>query len=92
MEQYLSTGTDRGAVDMLPQVGALVKCARMYGPWPLLSHGLVLVDLPGWKDADAGERSDPSADLGTHNVQIFLPCSASSRVYRETRDDTSLRF
>ena len=35
------------------QIWPLVKRARLWGPWKVLSHGLVFVDLPGFGDVNS---------------------------------------
>merc|ERR1712087_671695 len=51
MEQYLAYSNNE-----CMQHWPVIKCVRIYGPWRILSKGMVFVDLPGLNDANVARN------------------------------------
>ena len=57
-----------------PQTWPLIRKVRLRGPWPVLSTGAVLVDLPGVKDSNAARAKVAESYLQNCNqIAIVAP-------------------
>lgn len=77
ISDYVATGSDRSGSQIWP----LVKMVRIFGPWKMLSKGLVLVDLPGLGDSNAARNGVVDAFVDACDGVMIV-----SRIHR-AKDD-----
>lgn len=73
IERFLATSINRRSAAVWP----LVKSARIYGPWKMLSAGMVLVDLPGLQDANSARNQVVSSYI--HRCHGIISAAKISR-------------
>ncbi|KAJ3078075.1 hypothetical protein HDU99_000798, partial [Rhizoclosmatium hyalinum] len=85
--RFLATTTRKSsAVQTSSSIWPLVKRACVYGPWGLLSGGLVLVDLPGLGDENSARNQVVSHYISNCNALLAVAPITRAQDNKVTKD------